>query len=182
MSQLPVTVVVSRRPAPGREIELEEWARGLVDLSTRFPGHLDGDVMPSPDTGGDLVVALSFVNADAAHDWEHSPERDSWLARADGLVDGPARPQSLSGFESIFAVSTSGNAVPRWKTAVVIALAIYPASLAVQLVLGPASIGWPLPVRVAVSTLLLVPFMVWLGVPWLSARLDRWLHRGHRRG
>ncbi len=177
MSELPVTVVVSRRPAPGREIELEEWARGLVDLSSRFPGHLDGDVMPSTDGTGDLVVALSFVNADAAHDWEHSPERDAWLARADGLVDGPARPQSLGGFESIFAPSTSAVAVPRWKTAVVIALAIYPASILLQLVLGPALGSWPLPLRVLVTTVVLVPYMAWVGVPWLSARLDGWLHR-----
>jgi len=177
MSELPVTVVVSRRPAAGREIELEEWARGLVDLSSRFPGHLDGGVLPSSDGTGDLVVALSFVNADAAHDWEHSPERDAWLARADGLVDGPARPQALGGFESIFAPSTSGIAVPRWKTAVVIALAIYPASLVLQLVLGPVSSGWPLPLRVLVTTAVLVPYMAWVGVPWLSGRLERWLHR-----
>jgi antibiotic biosynthesis monooxygenase (ABM) superfamily enzyme len=182
MSELPVTVVVSRRPAPAREIELEEWARGLVDLASRFPGHLDGDVMPTTDGGGDLVVALSFVNADAAHDWEHSPERDSWLARADGLVDGPARPQSLGGFESIFASSTSSAVVPRWKTAVVIVLAIYPASLLLQLVLGPVTASWPLPLRALVSTLVLVPFMVWVGVPWLSRWLDTWLHRRPDRG
>lgn len=83
----------------------------------------------------------------------------------------------MSGFESIFAPSTSTTAVPRWKTAVVIALAIYPASLVVNLALGPLVGGWALPLRVLVTTAILVPFMVWAGVPWLTRRLDRWLHR-----
>jgi len=177
MDQLPVTVVVSRRPAPGREQELEEWAHGLVDLAARFPGHLTGEVMRAGDAGGDLVVAISWENADAVHFWERSEQREAWLARADELLLEPARPQSLSGFESIFASSTSSVAVPRWKTAVVIALAIYPASIVVNLVVGPVLAGWPLPLRVLVTTAILVPFMTWAGVPWISRRLDGWLPR-----
>ncbi len=177
MDQLPVTVVVSRRPAPGREGALADWAEGLVDLATRFPGYVAGEVMQTHDADGDLVVAISWANADAVQFWERSDERSAWLDRADALLVGPARPQVLSGFESIFAPSTSATPVPRWKTAVVIALAIYPASLLVNLLLGPVVASLPLPVRVLVTTLILVPFMVWVGVPWLSRRLDRWLHR-----
>ncbi len=176
MDQLPVTVVVSRRPARGHEAELAQWAEGLIDLAERFPGYVAGELMETHDADGDLVVAISWANADAVQFWERSDEREAWLARADELLAGPARAEVLSGFESIFAPSTSSSPVPRWKTAVVIALAIYPASLLVQLVLGPVVGGWPLPVRVLATTLILVPFMVWAGVPWLSRRLDRWLH------
>jgi hypothetical protein len=177
MDQLPVTVVVSRRPAPGREHDLELWAQGLLDLAARFPGHLAGEVMRTQDPEGDLVVAISWANADAVHFWERSDERDAHLARADELLVGPARPELVTGFESIFAPSASTTAVPRWKTAVVIALAIYPASLVVNLALGPALGSTPLPLRVLVTTAILVPFMVWAGVPWLTRRLDGWLHR-----
>ncbi|MFN8167957.1 MAG: antibiotic biosynthesis monooxygenase [Candidatus Nanopelagicales bacterium] len=177
MDQLPVTVVVSRRPAPGHESELRAWADGLLELAARFPGHLAGEVMGTGDASGDLVVAISWANADAVHFWERSDEREAYLARADALLVGPARPEVISGFESIFAPSTSTAPVPRWKTAVVIALAIYPASLLVNLVLGPLLAGWPLPLRVLATTAVLVPFMVWAGVPWLTRRLDRWLHR-----
>lgn len=177
MDQLPVTIVVSRRPAPGREAELAQWAQGLLDLAERFPGHLAGEVMQTHDSSGDMVVAISWANADAVHFWERSEERDAWLRRADDLLAGPARPQMLSGFESIFATSSSAVAVPRWKTATVIALAIYPASLLVTLLLGPTIAGWPAPLRVLTTTVILVPFMAWVGVPWLSRRLDGWLHR-----
>jgi antibiotic biosynthesis monooxygenase (ABM) superfamily enzyme len=177
MDQLPVTIVVSRRPAPGRERDLAEWADGLLELAERFPGHLAGEVMATHDLEGDLVVAISWANADAVHFWERSDEREAWLARADELLAEPARPEMVSGFESIFAASSSTNAVPRWKTAVVIALAIYPASLLLNLALGSSIAGWPLPARVLLTTVVLVPFMVWAGVPWLSRRLDGWLHR-----
>ena len=176
MDQLPVTIVVSRRPAPGRERDLAEWAQGLLDLAARFPGHLAGEVLATNDVEGDLVVAISWENTDAVHFWERSEERDDWLARGESLLVGPARPETLSGFESIFAASASSSAVPRWKTAIVIALAIYPASVLVNLVLGPTIASWALPLRVLVSTVILVPFMVWAGVPWLSRRLDGWLH------
>ena len=177
MDQLPVTIVVSRRPAPGRERDLAAWAQGLLDLAARFPGHLAGEVMTTHDTEGDLVVAISWANADAVHFWERSDERDAYLAEADELLAGPARPEMLSGFESIFAPTTSSNAVPRWKTAIVIVLAIYPASLVLNLVLGPVIRERPLALRVLTTTLILVPFMVWAGVPWLTRRLDGWLHR-----
>ena len=177
MDQLPVTIVVSRRPSPGHERELAAWAEGLLDLASRFPGHLAGEVMTTNDLAGDLVVAISWANADAVHFWERSDERDAYLSQADDLLAGPARPEMVSGFESIFAPSLSTSAVPRWKTAIVIVLAIYPASLVLNLVLGPVIRDWPLPLRVLTTTVILVPFMVWAGVPWLTRRLDGWLHR-----
>ena len=177
MDQLPVTVVVSRRPSRGHETELAAWAEGLVDLASRFPGYVAGEVMATHDDASDLVVAISWANADAVQFWERSDEREAWLARADSLLASPARAEVLSGFETIFAPSASSSPVPRWKTAIVIALAIYPASLLVQLLLGPLVGSWPLPARVLLTTVILVPFMVWAGVPWLTRRLDRWLHR-----
>ena len=39
---LPVTVVVVRHPAPGREAELDAWAHGIVAAAEAFPGHLGG--------------------------------------------------------------------------------------------------------------------------------------------
>ena len=148
MDQLPVTIVVSRRPAPGRERDLAEWADGLLGLAERFPGHLAGEVMATHDLEGDLVVAISFENADAVHFWERSEERAAWLARADELLSEPARPEMVTGFESIFAASSSTHAVPRWKPAVVIALAIYPVHG-----VGRRAVAQPTPRRLAAPRL-----------------------------
>jgi antibiotic biosynthesis monooxygenase (ABM) superfamily enzyme len=178
---LPVTVVLSRRPAPGREHDLLEWAGRIVEAASRFPGHLGAQVFPpdAPDHP-DLVVAFSFSTAAELSDWEHSDERRVLLEAAKSLVVGEARAHTVSGFEGIFAY-TPGQAVtppPRWKTAIVIGLAIYPMSLLVGWLLAPHVADWNVALRVLVTTLIVVPYMSWLGVPYLSRWLGGWLRRG----
>lgn len=176
---LPVSVVVSRRPAPGREADLERWARGIVDAARGFPGHLGAQVYPaSPPDRDDLVIAFSFTDAHSLSDWEHSEVRRDWLARSAPLVAGPSQAHSVSGFESLFrsvGEPAGTPAPPRWKTALVIALALFPASLLLNWLVTPHLTAWPLPARILLSTVVIVPWMVWGGVPWLSRLLRRWL-------
>ena len=179
-SGLPVTVVLSRRPAPGREQDLLEWAGRIVEAASRFPGHLGAQVFPpdAPDHP-DLVVAFSFSTAEELSDWEHSGERRALLDAAKSLVVGEARAHTVSGFEGIFAF-TPGQAVtppPRWKTALVIGLAIYPMSLLLSWLLVPHLADWNVALRVLATTLVVVPYMSWLGVPYLSRWMSGWLHR-----
>ncbi len=179
-SNLAVTVVVSRRPAPGREAELTEWAHGIIAAAEQFPGHLGGRVFPpSPTDSEDLVIAFSFATAQDLSVWESSPVRQEWLDRAGPLIVGPHRSHAVSGFEGLFAPSVGAAAAPppRWKTATIIALALYPASLLINWLLAPHLSSLNLFLRVLVTTALLVPFMVWVGVPWLSRWLARWLRR-----
>ena len=86
----------------------------------------------------------------------------------------PRTPAVAERVQSIFAASTSATPVPRWKTALVIALAIYPASLIVNVVLVPCSPAGCC--RCGCSPTAVPRSMVWLAVPWISARLDGWLH------
>jgi antibiotic biosynthesis monooxygenase (ABM) superfamily enzyme len=178
---LPVTVVLSRRPAPGRADDLREWANRIVEAASRFPGHLGAQVFPpdAPDHP-DLVVAFSFSDAAALSEWEHSDERRVQLEAAKSLVVGEARAHTVSGFEGIFA-HLPGQAVvppPRWKTAVVIGLALYPISLLLNWALTPHLASWNVALRVLATTLIVVPYMSWVGVPYLSRWLRSWLHRG----
>jgi antibiotic biosynthesis monooxygenase (ABM) superfamily enzyme len=179
-SGLPVTVVLARRPAPGREQDLLDWAGRIVEAASRFPGHLGAQVFP-PDASDhpDLVVAFSFATAAALSEWEHSDERRVLLDAAKSLVVGEARAHTVSGFEGIFSYAP-GQAVgppPRWKTAVVIGLAIYPMSLLLGWLLAPHLADWNVALRVLATTLIVVPYMSWLGVPYLSRWMSGWLHR-----
>ncbi|MBK9738457.1 MAG: hypothetical protein IPO93_02845 [Actinobacteria bacterium] len=180
---LAVTVVVSRRPAPGREDELTAWGQGISEAATRFPGHLAVQLYPptAPDRE-DLVIAFSFATAADLSAWEGSSVRREWLAKAQPLVEGPTRPQSVSGFEGIFApsVQAMSSPPPRWKTASIIAMALYPASLLINWLVIPQVVAWNIFLRVALSTLLIVPWMTWLGVPYLTKWLRPWLTRTPR--
>lgn len=109
--------------------------------------------------------------------WEHSAVRREWVARAQPMVVESSRAYTVTGFESLFDGSANGSATipPRWKTATVIALALFPASLLLNWLLVPRLLSWYLVPRVLLTTALLVPFMVWVGVPWLSRWLRPWL-------
>lgn len=177
MSQLPVTAVVARRPAPGREAELEAWAHGIVETAAAFPGHRGAQILPPGADRDELVVAFSFDSAEELSAWEHSPERAAWVAKASGLTAGPATAHSLSGLESIFSAPLRASSPPpRWKTAVVIAIALYPMAFLVSWLVAPQIAEWPLWAKVLVNVALIVPWMAWLGVPWVSRLLKRWLH------
>ena len=63
---------------------------------------------------------------------------------------------------------------PRWKTAVVVWLAIYPSITLILWLLGPKIQGWPLAVRTLVITAGVVPLMVYLLVPVFQRLLTPW--------
>lgn len=178
-AHLPVTVVVSRRPVPGHEADLLEWAHGIVAAASAFPGHVAAQVYPSaPPDRDDVVIAFTFADAHTLSGWEHSDARREWLEQAAPLTTGAARTHAVTGFESLFATRTTRPATPpRWKTATVIGLALFPASLLLNWLLVPHLASWNVALRVLTTTLIIVPFMVWAGVPWLSRWLAPWLAR-----
>ena len=64
---------------------------------------------------------------------------------------------------------------PRYKTSIVIWLAIYPLVTLAQLLLGPWLNRFPLPVATLILTFLLVPLMTYVMIPLLERLLERWL-------
>ncbi len=178
-TSLPVTVVISRTPVAGREADLVAWAEGVSDVAATFPGHLGASIYPPGSVdGGDLVLVFSFEDADQLKAWEQSRERADWLARSKDLVVGEMRTHSVSGFEGIFSHVPGKPVVPppRWKTATIIALALYPMSLVLNWLVVPHVVTWNIFLRVLLTTLIIVPYMAWLGVPYLSRWLRSWLH------
>jgi antibiotic biosynthesis monooxygenase (ABM) superfamily enzyme len=72
-------------------------------------------------------------------------------------------------------------APPRWKTAVVVWLAIYPSITFVLWLVGPTIQGWPLAVRTLGLTVVVVPLMTFVLIPGIQRLLAPWLRRSARR-
>jgi antibiotic biosynthesis monooxygenase (ABM) superfamily enzyme len=176
-TSLPVTVVVSRRARPGREADLVAWAGGIRDAAARFPGHLGAQIHePTPPSNEDLVIVFGFSTADQLHAWEASAERAEWLVQGDEVSVGGQRTHTLETLASLFTEpGTTGVAPPRWMSATVILLSIYPLSLLLGLVVSPRLGGLPVWLRSLVTSLIIVPLMVWVAVPTVSKLLRRWL-------
>ncbi len=68
---------------------------------------------------------------------------------------------------------------PRWKMAVIIWLGIYPVITILVYLLFPfmARHNWPLPLRTLLLTLIAVPLMAFVVLPFLQKLLKNWLQR-----
>ncbi len=66
---------------------------------------------------------------------------------------------------------------PRWKTAVLIWVAIYPSITLLFLLFGDLLLQLPVPLRTLVLTGVLVPLMVFVLLPLLQRLFAAWLRR-----
>lgn len=91
------TVIVARRPRPGREREFERWIRRLVARATDAPGYVDAEVQPPNDLHPDeWVVVYQFADSASLDQWLRSPGRAALMASGNELVEGPAREQVVA--------------------------------------------------------------------------------------
>ncbi|SFL31312.1 antibiotic biosynthesis monooxygenase [Geodermatophilus ruber] len=160
---LPVTVAATRRAQPARADELQAWAATLCQTAARFPGHLRSDVRRrrTGDTAH-VTVSLTFATATAASAWEASPERADLLARGELLTDGAP----------VTAALIPGTPPPpRWRTSLIVWAGLFPFALVLNAAAGPALAAMPLLPRTLLTTALLVPLAVYVGIPLVSRLL-----------
>lgn len=65
--------------------------------------------------------------------------------------------------------------IPKWKTALMIWLGIYPTITTALFLLGPLLKDFALPMKTLCLTLVVVPVMVWIVLPLLQKLLKNWL-------
>jgi antibiotic biosynthesis monooxygenase (ABM) superfamily enzyme len=66
---------------------------------------------------------------------------------------------------------------PKWKFAIMVWIAIYPSITLLQFLIGESLLSLPIPLRSLFLTLILVPLMVFVLLPFLRKILDKWLHK-----
>ncbi|OQA30132.1 MAG: hypothetical protein BWY56_02562 [Acidobacteria bacterium ADurb.Bin340] len=173
------TVVVARRVRPGCEDVFQEWADGFTREVTSRAGCLTCQLVPPLGKAQpEWVFVSTFDTPQNLRAWIESPERAQWLAQAEPLVEGPGEAQVISGLEQLFGLlpPTVAPPPPVWKVAVSVLVGLYPLTLFSQAVLGPLLGGWPLPVRGAVSAVLMVILMTWVVMPGVTRALKPWLY------
>lgn len=66
---------------------------------------------------------------------------------------------------------------PKWKTAVLIWVAIYTSITQLSMLFGPQLQNMALPMRTLIMTAILVPLMVFVLLPALNKLFKPWLHQ-----
>ncbi len=171
----PLTVVVSWQVKPGKEAAFEEWHRGISAAALTFPGHLGVTVIRPSQTTGEHLVIFKFDTLEHLAAWQESALRREWLARAESLQIQKPGYQTGYGLEFWFASPKGPEHPPRWKMALVTALAIHPTVNLVNISLRPLIGGlspWlagllAIPIIVVLMTYLVMPFMTRVLAGWL---------------
>ena len=168
----PVTVTVSRRVVPGREVEFEELADAVVAAVERFPGSLGAGILRSALEGGEYHIVFRFVDALSLRAWERSPERAELLGRMDGMV-AATRMQRTVGVDAWFELPS--RAEPKRSVAAHVLTDVawaFPVVFGASLYVGPKLLGLPIEVR-TLASMTIVTVVMRLGVGPMRGALRR---------
>jgi antibiotic biosynthesis monooxygenase (ABM) superfamily enzyme len=179
----PVTVMMSRRPMPGREKAFEEYLAGVTGAARLRPGHLGVTIFrPLRPEDKDYHILFKFDRRSNLERWETSEERARWRELARTVSEKPKR-QVVTGLEAWFALPSQAINLPppTYKMAMVVWLAIFLLITVIQLLFGDLLQELPLVLRTFVMTAVTVPLMTFLVMPLLTRVFKNWLYRGNNK-
>lgn len=181
-SDQPVTVVVARSVAGGREQDFLRWAEQLTAAAEGYRGFLGCGLLRPGNTGTVWNVVYRFDTAAHLAAWEQSAARGA-------LLDGGAEfmqtvaVRRIDGMDAWFAPASpaqpnpQAGRPPRWKTFLMTAAVILLLQTLLSTLLSPVAATWPPILRSTVVIVPVVALMTWVVMPRLSKRLAGWLYR-----
>lgn len=176
-SDPPVTVLVTRKPVPGREAEFEDYIAGITHAAMRFPGHLGANVFRPNKPDGDYRIVFKFDRRSNLEKWENSRERAEWAEVAE-TVSQPREVQTITGLEAWFTLPDCAINVhpPKYKMAFLVWLGVFTLVTLFSYLIGPLIVDWPLLARVLATTLFVVPTLTYFVLPFLTRLFSKWLY------
>jgi antibiotic biosynthesis monooxygenase (ABM) superfamily enzyme len=163
---------------PGREAEFVAAEAQLADASSRFSGF-EGCCTFAPATGGDSMSVLRFRTERQLATWLGSPERVEALgALRRSLSREFSLVSSTTAFGATVRTENGRTAVtPKWKTAMLILLVLYPTVMLLSRFLGPVlnHAGAPPWLAMWLSQVVSVAALQWVLMPWAGRRFRLWL-------
>tara|TARA_R110002096_G_scaffold99_3_gene425 strand:- start:5652 stop:6230 length:579 start_codon:yes stop_codon:yes gene_type:complete len=174
----PVTIIVKRRPKPGRITDFEDVMSATTKDAMSFEGHLGVNIIKPTKAGDYYRIVFKFDSMRNYLAWENSDIRQKWMERYAEVAASGYELEILSGLETWFMLEGEEALVPppRYKMMVIVWISIFPLSLFLNYFLMPFMAELNLVVRVAVSSLILVPLMTYIVMPIVAKFFHRWLH------
>jgi uncharacterized protein len=178
MQSPPGIVAITRHVKPGYEAAFEEAVKGVILAASTFPGYVGGDVLYPATKRGEWQLILRFDTLVHLQEWEESLICQGWIARADGLTVGAPSVTRVNGLEAWFSLPEAPNVLPppKWKTAIVSAVGIYPMISLMPIVLKPITGNLPSWLATLVSIWIMMPIMTWVIMPQVTRLFRPWLY------
>ena len=176
-SDPPVTVLVTRKPLPGKEAEFEEYITGITQAAMQFPGHMGANIFRPAKPGGAYRILFKFDRRSHLEGWENSKERATWREIAE-TVSQPREVQTITGLEAWFTLPDCAINVhpPKYKMAFLVWLGVFILVNLISYLIGPFIAPWPMLARNFTVTVLVVSLLTYFVLPWLTRLFARWLY------
>ncbi|WP_460675385.1 antibiotic biosynthesis monooxygenase [Lentzea nigeriaca] len=162
-------VVSTHRVTPGRMASFTTSVKGLLSAASRSQGYLDSRMEKASGDSATWLVICWFDSAESAEEWDRSRSHATWreyVGRFSTRVEQPPpRP----------AAQAPPSPPPRWKTALVTLIGVFPAVLLVNVTVIPRVTGLPLLVRTLVLCVCVTGLMTWVLMPQVMRVLGPWL-------
>ena len=170
-----IHVAITRRVLPGREVEFQQALREFFHKSFTHNSVLGASMLtPGPDSGSrEFGILRTFADERERDAFYASEIFKQWEARARTMTEGEPEYRQLHGLEAWFR---SPHPPPRWKMALVTLLGVYPASVLLGLMIGPALNGKSIFLSSLIIGALMVAMLTWILMPLLTRLLKPWLH------
>ncbi len=175
----PVTVTIRRRVKSGRETDYEAWLRKAAAVASAFPGHMGVNfIRPDGVREKDYVTIFRFDTYRHLRDWEESPQRADSLKGLEGLVEGEATVQRVTGLEFWFTLPEVPSAAPPppHKMALVLIVVVFCLVVSINLMFGTWLAQLPMLARIGVVVIGQVLLMTYLIMPLATRVLKPWLY------
>ena len=179
----PVTRLVSRTPRPGREDEFGRFVEGIVEETSRFPGHRGAQIFRPHGNDTEWRVMFAFDTEEDLRRWEASEQRRRWYEAGEELaLEEPAfsdvtgtsqeRPlaRALIPFDRFVRTSVSGTALLLVGTALALLFAnsplagLYSDFFEAELTIGTEAFGLTEPIREWINEALMAFFFFLVGL------------------
>lgn len=175
----PISVVISTRVKPGKEVEYRAWERKIAAAQSKAPGLLGYRFEPPvPGIQEDYVAILRFDSQANLNAWLHSPARRALIDEAEPLTE-EFHTRVGTGFEQWFRDESKGSdGLSVWKMDMIVLLLLYPivflwgVSVGTPMLQNTFNLPWALNLFVGnIFSVALTGFMV----PWVANRMSWWL-------
>lgn len=176
-----VTRIARRRALPGHEEQYEQLVREMLVLMKGHHGFLGAELIPPESPGGTYQTVVNFAAEADLGAWDRSNDRRTMFARMRPHAEGEPQHRRLSAMDEWFtgpSIAANAPKPPRWKTALVTWMGIWPlASLFIWLagVWNPGFERLPFLATTAINVVFIVACMTYLVSPVLTKLMRQFL-------
>ncbi|HYW30920.1 MAG TPA: antibiotic biosynthesis monooxygenase [Gemmatimonas sp.] len=177
---VPVTLTVQHEVSPLKRTAFGVVLREMAATAAGRAGYVAAHITePRTDEDTTWRVSIGFEDELSLAAWRASPEWARLNKQAEALSLGAPQVQRVNGLEQWFQLPLRSVATPppRWKTAVISAIGIYPLLLIMPDVLAPLTQGLPQWLATIASVVVMSPLITWVVMPAVTRVFRGWLYQ-----